>query len=177
MIKIISDKKSLFDNNKYVASEEEKEAVRIIADVVKKKPTELLALLNTYGADVRAGILPKHLISAATDALMQGNEKFNYELATLAYDPRYSNQDGNEGKAQAWIGGATQLLSSFFSMLGRRGDRQAQQEQVDSLVWQEMIRAKQQKQKVKSQTTLVFTVILGIIAILAIIIIFKPFKN
>jgi len=175
MMKIISDKAGLFSGRQNIMAQSDKDVTDRIGRLLVRNPVAINALLKKYDVNTDTAS-PEELITALASAIAENDEQFNYELATLLASPRYSFPLG-AAAITALISAIGTTLGGGLGLAKSVSDKRGLRDSIEGelrLSYQQSQEAEKARQ---AKIGLVVLLFLGVIFIIAMLMIFKPFAK
>jgi len=185
MIKVIYDNENVFRGKKYIVTEEEtniftkkeKDVIKRISKAITLNPSAMSSLLKKYGVEANT---EEEIIVALSAAISEDNEQFNYDLAKILAEPRFSrffHKELEAGEKAGLFAGIFKVLGEGFgffkSIVGRKGQKDA----IEAELRNTTILVQEAERRRKSQTAMIIVGFSMLIILMIAMSIFRPFKR
>lgn len=139
-----------------------------------RNPVAINALLKKYDA-APGTAAPEQLLTALATAIAENDERFNHELAVLLASPRYSNL--GEEAVVALISGIGIVLSGGLGAWKSGMDKRSGRDAIEGELRLSYLQQAEAEKARKAKVGLVVMLFLGVILILFVLFLFKPFSK
>ena len=176
MIKILSDKANLFNAKKSVITDRrDKDVADRIGRLLLRNPVAANQLLRKYNVETGTAT-PDELSLALATAIAENDEQFNYELATILASPRYSNIL-DPASITALISGISAILGGGLGAAKAGIEKKALRDSINGEIRLSYMQSQEAEKARQAKMGLLILAFLGIIIMITILIIFKPFAK
>ena len=152
--------------------EDEKSVINRIGKLLTDNPGAVVGLLKKYDIQVEPAT-PGNIIAALTEKIVDDDEDFNYELAEILANPRFSGIIFTS----LIITGITALISGGFGLAKAGIGRKAQQDAIEAQIRLTVIQQREAEKKRQAQLTLLVVGFALIIITAVAYFTFKPIKT